>query len=157
MVLKNKQTDEQITSGTALPKINISEKQAALYLDDKTTKCNKYKERVQLEDFKAVIKNKFSVKTPEIDKQIVNNSINVTTNKADNSRYIYTAPSERFNSNAVSIKQSGKQDTMQFSDNMYPNKIEIPEDKFVKGYLYKVKDCFYDDDGEFLYRVPGLY
>lgn len=34
--------------------------------------------------------------------------------------------------------------------------IKIPKKLWKKGKLYKVEDCFYDDDGEFLYRVPGL-
>lgn len=34
--------------------------------------------------------------------------------------------------------------------------IEIPKKVWKEGKLYKVGDCFYSDDGEFLYRVPGL-
>ncbi|KAF2900049.1 hypothetical protein ILUMI_06133 [Ignelater luminosus] len=39
----------------------------------------------------------------------------------------------------------------------YPEKIIIPKNKFKRGYTYKLNDCYYDDDGEFLYRVPGMY
>ncbi|XP_022195893.1 uncharacterized protein LOC111053337 [Nilaparvata lugens] len=35
-------------------------------------------------------------------------------------------------------------------------RIRIPKDKIKKGYLYKVNDCFYTHEGEFLYRVPGM-
>lgn len=35
-------------------------------------------------------------------------------------------------------------------------KIRIPRKEWKKGKIYKVHDCFYSDDGEFLYRVPGL-
>jgi hypothetical protein len=35
-------------------------------------------------------------------------------------------------------------------------KIKIPRKEWKKGKIYKVNDCFYSDDGEFLYRVPGL-
>lgn len=38
----------------------------------------------------------------------------------------------------------------------YPLQIEIPKDLYKRGALYRVKDRFYTDDGEFLYRVPGL-
>lgn len=38
----------------------------------------------------------------------------------------------------------------------YPLAIRIPKRVWKEGYTYKVKDCFYDDRGEFLYRVPGL-
>lgn len=34
--------------------------------------------------------------------------------------------------------------------------ITIPKKAWIEGKTYKVDDCFYDDDGEFLYRVPGL-
>lgn len=34
--------------------------------------------------------------------------------------------------------------------------IEIPKNVWQEGKTYKVGDCYYDDDGEFLYRVPGL-
>ncbi|XP_035896645.1 uncharacterized protein LOC118505224 [Anopheles stephensi] len=34
--------------------------------------------------------------------------------------------------------------------------IKIPKKLYKKGATYQVDDCFYDDDGEFLYRVPGM-
>lgn len=39
---------------------------------------------------------------------------------------------------------------------MYPEKIRIPKGKFKRGCTYKLKDCYYDDSGLFLYRVPGM-
>lgn len=36
------------------------------------------------------------------------------------------------------------------------DEIEIPKKLWKKDQIYKVGDCFYSDDGEFLYRVPGL-
>lgn len=41
-------------------------------------------------------------------------------------------------------------------DEMYPEFINIPKDKYKKGKIYQLRDCYYDNDGEFLYRVPGL-
>ncbi|XP_046400516.1 uncharacterized protein LOC124166852 isoform X2 [Ischnura elegans] len=38
----------------------------------------------------------------------------------------------------------------------YKMKIKIPEEEIDPSAVYKVKDCFYDADGKFLYRVPGL-
>lgn len=35
-------------------------------------------------------------------------------------------------------------------------KIHIPKELYKEDAIYKVDDCFYDDQGEFLYRVPGL-
>lgn len=34
--------------------------------------------------------------------------------------------------------------------------IQIPRKLYKKGATYQLDDCFYDDDGEFLYRVPGM-
>lgn len=39
----------------------------------------------------------------------------------------------------------------------YPERITIPQNLLKKGHTYKLNDCYYDDDGEFLYRVPGMY
>lgn len=34
--------------------------------------------------------------------------------------------------------------------------ISIPKALYRRGATYKLRDCYYDDDGEFLYRVPGM-
>lgn len=39
---------------------------------------------------------------------------------------------------------------------IYPEKIKIPKKHYKKGHTYKLNDCFYDSDGIFLYRVPGM-
>lgn len=38
----------------------------------------------------------------------------------------------------------------------YAKSIKIPKNMFKAGMTYRIQDCYYDDDGEFLYRVPGL-
>lgn len=38
----------------------------------------------------------------------------------------------------------------------FKSKVVIPERLRKPGSVYKLYDCFYDDRGEFLYRVPGL-
>ncbi|XP_050350286.1 uncharacterized protein LOC126773392 [Nymphalis io] len=38
----------------------------------------------------------------------------------------------------------------------YPERIRIPKKAYKKGATYKMNDCFYDDDGRFLYRVIGM-
>lgn len=43
-----------------------------------------------------------------------------------------------------------------FNHLIYPEKIAIPKELRKKGYTYKLSDCYYDDDGQFLYRVPGM-
>lgn len=37
-----------------------------------------------------------------------------------------------------------------------PERIRVPADKWKKGCTFKIGDCYYDDDGGFLYRVPGM-
>nr|XP_022919458.1 uncharacterized protein LOC111428249 [Onthophagus taurus] len=61
--------------------------------------------------------------------------------------------SELKNTNYLSTQVKSKKD---FKHLEYPEKIIIPKDKFKKGYTYKLNDCFYDCDGLFLYRVPGM-
>ena len=35
--------------------------------------------------------------------------------------------------------------------------IKIPKHRYKEGMTYRVQNCYYDDDGEFLYKVPGLH
>ena len=35
-------------------------------------------------------------------------------------------------------------------------KIEIPKHKVKKGATYQVGDCFYDENGDFMHRIPGI-
>lgn len=37
-----------------------------------------------------------------------------------------------------------------------PDRIRVPANKWQKGCTFKIGDCYYDDDGGFLYRVPGM-
>ena len=38
-----------------------------------------------------------------------------------------------------------------------PDVVEVPEELQGKGYsMYRVRDCYYDREGELVYRVPGL-
>ncbi|XP_076670494.1 uncharacterized protein LOC143369908 [Andrena cerasifolii] len=38
----------------------------------------------------------------------------------------------------------------------YAKSIRIPKNVYKEGMSYRIKDCYYDDDGEFLFRVPGV-
>lgn len=49
-----------------------------------------------------------------------------------------------------------KKTTRDMSHLIYPEKITIPEKYYKVGHTYKLNDCYYDSDGEFLYRVPGM-
>ena len=54
--------------------------------------------------------------------------------------------------NLTTVSQNAKD--YSFLD--YPQKITIPREIKKMGYTYKLNDCFYDSDGLFLYRVPGM-
>lgn len=38
----------------------------------------------------------------------------------------------------------------------YINPIKIAKNVYKPGMTYRIGDCYYDDDGEFLYRIPGV-
>ncbi|EFN65406.1 hypothetical protein EAG_14169 [Camponotus floridanus] len=38
----------------------------------------------------------------------------------------------------------------------YAKPIKISENLYKPGMTYRINDCYYDDDGEFLYRIPGV-
>lgn len=77
-----------------------------------------------------------------------------------------TLPSNEKSVNVSSVETDLKESTSvisrrevsKFIDTMndYPLAIRIPKRVWKEGIIYKVKDCFYDDNGDFLYRVPGL-
>lgn len=78
----------------------------------------------------------------------------IKLNNLENNSLPYIAPSERFKTNAVAFQRSEKANLeLQDPDNL-PNKITIPREKWIR--IYRVNDSFYSDDGNFLYRVPGL-
>ncbi|ENN71676.1 hypothetical protein HUJ04_006154 [Dendroctonus ponderosae] len=39
---------------------------------------------------------------------------------------------------------------------IYPEHITIPRGIYKRGFTYKLNDCYYDSNGQFLYRVPGM-
>lgn len=50
-----------------------------------------------------------------------------------------------------------KERNSKISDNeMYSYPIKIPRNIYQKGKIYRISDCYYDDNGQFLYRVPGV-
>lgn len=61
---------------------------------------------------------------------------------------------QKYNSRTVSIQPVESKYTIQIQE--IQDRINIPRKLFKRGAVYKLYDCFYDDDGEFLYRVPGM-
>lgn len=42
------------------------------------------------------------------------------------------------------------------TENSYATRIKIAKSVYKPGMTYRINDCYYDYDGEFLYRVPGV-
>lgn len=59
----------------------------------------------------------------------------------------------KFETNEVQLDQN---DLKLLSVASIRHRIDIPEKLFKEGATYRLEDCYYDDDGEFLYRVPGM-
>lgn len=60
---------------------------------------------------------------------------------------------EKFEKNEIVIS---KEDAEKFQITPIKDKVYIPKKLYKKGNTYRVEDCYYDSDGEFLYRVPGM-
>lgn len=56
----------------------------------------------------------------------------------------------------VDVSTLNSDDSKVFKSLEIKEYIEIPKELWKENQIYKVGDCFYTDDGEFLYRVPGL-
>lgn len=110
---------------------------------ENNTKTNTNKKHITLEEFKNSVQSEsFSWYTPQPE-STDDTCIDVETVEAG-----LKEPTS-----VISRKEFSKYvDTI----NDYPLAIRIPSKAWKKGYTYKVKDCFYDDNGDFLYRVPGL-
>lgn len=54
------------------------------------------------------------------------------------------------------VQQSEDEQMKNLSMPAIRENITIPMKFYKKGATYKLGDCYYDDDGEFLYRVPGM-
>ncbi|XP_072385543.1 uncharacterized protein [Diabrotica undecimpunctata] len=74
----------------------------------------------------------------------------VVLNKED----VSVIPENKYTNNAgSSLTVKTERD---YSHLIYPERIVIPKKLIKKGYTYRLNDCYYDYDGEFLYRVPGM-
>ncbi|KAK3927974.1 Neugrin [Frankliniella fusca] len=67
-----------------------------------------------------------------------------------------TAKAARTDLDNETLTAAVKEYVSSHSSDGYPLQIVIPKELWKEGALYRVKDRFYTDDGEFLYRVPGL-
>ncbi|TMW50146.1 hypothetical protein DOY81_004771 [Sarcophaga bullata] len=60
---------------------------------------------------------------------------------------------EKFATTEIVINES---DSKKYGISATKERIHIPRKLWRKGFTYRVYDSYYDDDGEFLYRIPGM-
>lgn len=92
-------------------------------------------------------KNVSSTKNPCDESKCI---VNVT---ADENESVITKPENENVSLDTYLKERNSYMDADFN---YTKHIKIPKNVYKKGMTYRVRDCYYDCDGEFLYRVPGL-
>lgn len=66
---------------------------------------------------------------------------------------VNTLAISKYETNEVQLDEH---EMKQLSVSSIRHHIEIPDKLFKEGATYRLRDCYYDDDGEFLYRVPGM-
>lgn len=114
----------------------------------------KDKERVTLKELTTKIKNRLEKgKDVDMPDQIIVNAVSTSSTVA------------RINTDVdLSIEPSEKKQVIEYKKENddeksimeYPERIRIPKSAYKKGATFKVNDCYYDHDGQFLYRVLGM-
>ncbi|KAM7363922.1 uncharacterized protein ACRADG_000643 [Cochliomyia hominivorax] len=80
--------------------------------------------------------------------KVNNENVSVTTSNSINLDY-----TDKFSSNEIVISEN---DRKRYGMSDIKRRIHIPRKFWRKGATFRVNDCYYDDDGELLYRVPGM-
>lgn len=101
---------------------------------------------VGMEDFEEIDLDysKYSKKLPEAD----------LVSDESNTQIVNLSPAQM----SKYVSKSGDAESLIIPDDSEPfiDKIVIPSAVKKKGAMYKVNDSFYDDNGDFIFRVPGL-
>lgn len=75
----------------------------------------------------------------------------VVVDMTESNRFDATRYMQKYDKRMVNVEPTDQPKIMEYKERVY-----IPRKVYKRGATYKISDCFYDDDGEFLYRVPGL-
>lgn len=145
MKIKNKENKRETIS----KEIDVKKKKEDTYvLQDDYDK----KDLITLEGLKEKIVDDFKMgkEIDEDDKLLLNSSTSRVELKPDDSGS-YTIPFKYESSVALRDKKEKKYDHL-----IYPEVIKIPSKLRKRECVYKLNDCYYDYDGKFLYRVPGM-
>uniref|UniRef100_A0A1A9VPG8 Uncharacterized protein n=1 Tax=Glossina austeni TaxID=7395 RepID=A0A1A9VPG8_GLOAU len=135
-----------------LPTLNKHNEEEETYLLSKTID----KRKMRLEEAKKMkinyLENKEETGTVEVDEKATDNLANLS-NTGIIQRETSLDFTDKFSSSEVVISA---EDSKRFAMSTVKDRIYIPRKLRRKGATYRLEDCYYDDDGEFLYRVPGM-
>ncbi|GBP34428.1 Neugrin [Eumeta japonica] len=135
--------------------MNGSENDSVANEDTTTLKKNKtYKKRTTLEELTNRIKDDIeSGQNVDMPDHLLVHAVNSDT---------VIVPEETTNSHLEPSTEERSMIKWESEDennkeiHPYPERIRIPKSARKRGATYKVNDCYYDDDGRFLYRVIGM-
>ncbi|XP_049872109.1 uncharacterized protein LOC126370976 [Pectinophora gossypiella] len=136
------------------------------YTKNTTETNSKHNETKQKRDFKRVTLDELAdkIKTRlEKGKEInVNDSMMLNTVSSTTQKVPEATAADLSNEIEI-LSEEKKTDLTHFKENEiqadvhdYTQRIRIPKKAYKRGTTYKVNDCYYDDDGKFLYRVLGM-
>ncbi|OWR52922.1 hypothetical protein KGM_202141 [Danaus plexippus plexippus] len=151
---------EQIIQKCAM-KEEEKEKYRETRTEDQTIKENK---NVSKKDNKMVTLDELTRKIKDrleqgdnvnLNDHIIVDSIN-TLKTESSTKETNSTEIELTNENRETSLTNFKENNEEVLIDNYPERIRIPKKAYKRGATYKVNDCFYDDDGRFLYRVIGM-
>uniref|UniRef100_A0A1B0A3J7 Uncharacterized protein n=1 Tax=Glossina pallidipes TaxID=7398 RepID=A0A1B0A3J7_GLOPL len=135
-----------------LPILNKHNEEEETYLLSKTID----KRKMRLEEAKKMklseLEHKEETGTGEVDEKEIDNLANLS-NTGIIQRETSLDFTDKFSSSEVVISA---EDSKRFAMSTVKDRIYIPRKLRRKGATYRLEDCYYDYDGEFLYRVPGM-
>ncbi|XP_011634356.1 uncharacterized protein LOC105425333 [Pogonomyrmex barbatus] len=119
------------------------------------TLLNIYKEQMDNQEMQVVAASDNGVINAEKDDQLIfvkkHKDVSVSPNDKNINRNIIASDDNLLD---TSIKVWNKKVDTELN---YAKPIKIAKHLYKPGMTYRISDCYYDDDGEFLYRVPGVY
>lgn len=162
-----KEDVRQITSGSTK---NIEKMPSATSAEDETYLLEKIhdKRRMRIQELKkfklspielSVSANEnHTVNREKIDEQSSSklqnpNGTGIVSKSSHNNPFANFNILEKYESNEIVISA---EDQKRFEITRVKDHIHIPRKVWRKGATYRVEDAYYDDDGELLYRVPGM-
>ncbi|KAL1398154.1 hypothetical protein pipiens_009196 [Culex pipiens pipiens] len=124
------------------------------------TSCKKYAD-TPVDEQKLLGEEQRAASTPDIPFRAPNDDMFLMAVEEPQSQMINTVLAERIEELKVQKHETGAVPLPEFRGTSAARSeirefVKIPKKLYRKGATYQLDDCFYDDDGEFLYRVPGM-